>query len=65
MRLGVLVLVVLASPLAAAAQDAGKVWRIGLLSAYSVERDQRYRAALQDGLRDLNYVGSSGNRVGS
>jgi putative ABC transport system substrate-binding protein len=56
MRLGVSLLVVLALPLAADAQAPGHVWRIGLLSAYSVERDQRYRAALLDGLRDLQYV---------
>jgi len=46
----------LAAPLAAEAQEAGKVWRIGLLSADSIELDKPYRAAFQEGLRELQYV---------
>jgi putative ABC transport system substrate-binding protein len=48
--------VLLAAPLAANAQEAGKVWRIGLLSADSIELDKPYRAAFQEGLRELQYV---------
>jgi len=48
--------VLLAAPLAAETQEAGKVWRIGLLSADSIELDKPYRAAFQEGLRELQYV---------
>ena len=46
----------LAGPVGVEAQEITKVWRIGLLSAYSVERDKDYRAALLSGLRELQYV---------
>jgi len=57
-RLGALTLalVAFALPLAAEAQQAGKVWRIGVLSGYSPDLDKRNLAALRDGLRDLGYV---------
>jgi putative ABC transport system substrate-binding protein len=42
--------------LAAEGQEAGKIWRIGFLSPYSTEFDKSWRAALQQGLRDLGYV---------
>ena len=51
-----LVLALLAAPLAAEAQETGKVWRIGYLAAGSAELDKSWRAALQQGLRDLGYV---------
>src|SRR5262249_20408153 len=54
--LGTLAGGLLAAPLAAEAQEAGKVWRIGLLSADSIELDKPYRAAFQEGLRELQYV---------
>jgi ABC-type uncharacterized transport system substrate-binding protein len=43
-------------PLAAGAQQAGKVWRIGYLSAVSRESSFRSYAALQQGMRELGYV---------
>src|SRR5215467_7760047 len=43
-------------PLAARAQQAGKVWRIGYLSAVSRESSSRSYAALQQGMRELGYV---------
>src|SRR6516164_1854646 len=43
-------------PLAARAQQAGKVWRIGFLSAVSRESGSRSYAALQQGMRELGYV---------
>jgi putative tryptophan/tyrosine transport system substrate-binding protein len=43
-------------PLAARAQQAGKVWRIGFLSAVSRESSFRSYAALQQGMRELGYV---------
>src|SRR5712691_7454673 len=48
----VLILSLLAVPLAAAAQSAGKVWRIGYLVAGS----RRIHEAFRQGLRDLGYV---------
>jgi ABC-type uncharacterized transport system substrate-binding protein len=60
MRLiGLAVLLVVSTllvPLAGDAQETGKVWRIGFLSPYSAEYDKSWRAALQQGLRDLGYV---------
>src|SRR5262249_14677798 len=47
-----LTLSLLAVPLAAAAQPAGKVWRIGYLGAGS----GRLHEAFRQGLRDLGYV---------
>ena len=43
-------------PLAAGAQQARKVWRIGFLSAVSRESSFRSYAALQQGMRELGYV---------
>jgi len=43
-------------PLAARAQQARKVWRIGFLSAVSRESSFRSYAALQQGMRELGYV---------
>jgi putative ABC transport system substrate-binding protein len=43
-------------PLAARAQQPGKVWRIGFLSAVSRESSFRSYAALQQGMRQLGYV---------
>ena len=43
-------------PLAARAQQADKVWRIGDLSAVSRESASRSVAALQQGMRELGYV---------
>ena len=48
--------VLLAAPLAAEAQEAGKTWRIGFLSPYSADYVRSWRVALQHGLRDLGYV---------
>jgi putative ABC transport system substrate-binding protein len=48
--------VVLATPVAARAQPAGKVWRIGWLSPPSAESGASELAALREGLRELNYV---------
>jgi len=47
---------IMAAPLAAEAQEAGKTWRIGFLSPYSADFDKTWRAALWHGLRDLGYV---------
>src|SRR5262249_45709552 len=47
---------VVAVPLAAEAQQAGKVWRIGILSGGSRERLVPVYEALESGLRDLGYV---------
>ena len=45
----------LAAPLAAEGQQAGKVWRIGYLSVVAVEADRSWVAAFRDGLRELGY----------
>src|SRR5262245_7140464 len=58
-RIGLAVLLVLGlilAPIAAEAQEAGKLWRIGFLSPYSADYDKSRRAALLNGLRDLGYV---------
>jgi putative tryptophan/tyrosine transport system substrate-binding protein len=47
---------VLAAPLAAEGQQAGKVWRIGWLSPPSAETGASALDALRDGLKELNYV---------
>ena len=52
----VVVLAFLASPLAAEAQPARKVPRIGYLAAGSVELEKSWLAAFQQGLRELGYV---------
>jgi len=59
MRLIGLILLALSlaiAPLAAEGQQPEKIWRIGFLSPYSTEYDKSWRAALQQGLRDLGYV---------
>src|SRR6266699_1264900 len=43
-------------PLAARAQQAGKVWRIGLLSGASRETFSGLYAGFQQGMRELGYV---------
>jgi len=46
----------LATPLAAEAQSAGKVQRIGYLSLQRAEGDKTWVAAFRQGLRELGYV---------
>jgi putative ABC transport system substrate-binding protein len=46
----------LAAPLSAEAQPAGKVWRIGYLDQGSVFRNRLYLEALQRGLHDFGWV---------
>ena len=46
----------LAAPLAAEAQQAGKVWRIGYLGVTTASSYARHVEALRLGLRDLGYV---------
>ena len=46
----------LAAPLAAEAQQAAKVWRIGYLDQGSEDRNKPYLLAFQQGLRDLGWV---------
>ena len=46
----------LAAPLAAAAQPAGKVYRIGILETIPAAQNAANLAALRKGLRDLGYV---------
>jgi putative ABC transport system substrate-binding protein len=46
----------LAGPLAAEAQQATKVWRIGYLSVSQIEFDESWVVAFRDGLRKLGYV---------
>jgi putative tryptophan/tyrosine transport system substrate-binding protein len=52
----VLALGLLGAPLAAQAQPAGKVWRIGYLSVATVEFDKSWAASFRQGLRELGYV---------
>ena len=53
----VAVVLLVGTPLAAGAQQAAKVWRIGYLSLTSDTESYRpWLAALRDGLRDLGYV---------
>ena len=51
-----LALGVLAAPLAAEAQQAEKVARIGFLASSSAERERNFLAAFEQGLRELGYV---------
>jgi putative ABC transport system substrate-binding protein len=46
----------LAAPLAAEAQEAGKVYRIGILETIPAAQNAANLAALRKGLRDLGYV---------
>ena len=52
----VLALALLAAPLAAEAQPAGKVYRIGVLEILPVASNAANLAAFRQGLRDLGYV---------
>jgi putative ABC transport system substrate-binding protein len=45
-----------ATPLAAEAQQAGKIARIGYLAAVPAELDKSWRAAFQQGLQELGYL---------
>ena len=54
--IGTLAASVLAVPLAAAAQQAGKVYRIGILETIPAAQNAANLAALRKGLRDLGYV---------
>jgi putative ABC transport system substrate-binding protein len=49
-------LAALAAPLAAEAQPAEKVWRIGYLSAATVEFDKTWVASFRQGMRELGYI---------
>jgi putative ABC transport system substrate-binding protein len=49
-------LVFWAVPFAGDAQEAVKVWRVGLMSPYSAEHASGWRAGLLQGLRELDYV---------
>ena len=52
----VLAFSVVLAPLAAEAQQAEKVWRVGYLSSSSAEREWTRFAAFQQGLRELGYL---------
>jgi ABC-type uncharacterized transport system substrate-binding protein len=52
----VVAVLVFVAPLAAEAQTAAKVWRIGYLSVASAESDQIFFAAFLQGLREHGYV---------
>jgi putative ABC transport system substrate-binding protein len=54
--LGATPLAILAAPLAAAAQQAGKVYRIAFLGASSPALESELVAAFRQGLRDLGYI---------
>ena len=54
--LGVVAGGLLAAPLAAQAQQAGKVWRIGYLTLSPPERARHVLNLVEAGLRDLGYV---------
>ena len=53
---GVLALGLLAAPLAVPAQQAGKIYRIGILETIPAARNAANLDALRKGLRDLGYV---------
>ena len=46
----------LAAPLAAGAQQANKVWRIGFLEAGSSSANRHFLDAFRQGLRELGYT---------
>jgi hypothetical protein len=46
----------LAGPLAAEAQQAQKVWRVGVPSGQTRQTSASYIRALEDGFRDLGYI---------
>jgi putative tryptophan/tyrosine transport system substrate-binding protein len=54
--LGILAGSVLAAPLAAEAQQAGKIYRIGYLSYLGCSDDPFLRDPFRQGLRELGYV---------
>src|SRR5262249_59152888 len=54
---------VLAAPLAAEAQQAGKVWRIGTLDYASDPKSSSRWTALRDRLRELGYVESQSAHI--
>ena len=54
--IGVIYGVALASPLGAAAQQQGKVWRIGDVGTSTPEQGEPYARALEQRLADLGYV---------
>ena len=58
-----LTFVAFALPMAAGAEEAVRVWRIGFLSAHSADFNKSWRAAFRDGLRELQYV--EGKNAGS
>ena len=60
--LGVITGGLLAAPLAAEAQQAKRVWRIGYLTLGSAEREKSWLASFRQGLRELGYV--EGEREG-
>src|SRR5262245_2616667 len=43
-------------PLAAEAEQVGKLWRVGYLSSSSAERERARLTALRHGLRELGYL---------
>jgi putative ABC transport system substrate-binding protein len=49
-------LALLAAPLVAEAQQAGKVWRIGFIEAGSAPVNQHFLNAFRQGMTDLGYV---------
>src|SRR5262245_28193100 len=59
--LAVVLVVGLLAPLAAEAQPAPKVWRLGFMSPYEPDFDANWRAAFRSGLRELGYV--EGNNI--
>jgi len=54
--IGTLMAGLLAAPLTALAQDAGKVWRIGFLEAGAPAANQHFLVAFKRGLRELGHV---------
>jgi putative ABC transport system substrate-binding protein len=56
LRASVCLLALLAAPLGAGAQPAGKLWRIGWLDQGAAARNKPYLDAFRQGLRDLGWV---------
>jgi hypothetical protein len=54
-----LALGLVAAPLAAEAQQGGKVWRVGFLYPGTPSAAHRLAVAFREGLRDLGYVEQS------
>ena len=54
----------LAGPLPAQAQQAGKMWRIGFLDQGSASANRPYFEAFRDGLRDLGWIEGKNIKVG-